>query len=311
MDTHSARFRMAGRILEVETNFELALDFLQSGFPRPVAASGSADFLLRARVEGKSRTGTRWTVPSMRGVNHLVYAGFDADNSLLIDLRRRLAISRFSAAFAADRDFWLRMIVPLVLGVAGASLGITALHCACVLKDSHGLILSGPSGAGKSTLAWALARHGFEFLSDEWTYFSSHEGKLRAWGLPAPLKLLPDAAVFFPELETMRVGTALNGERAYQFDPTDMPGVRRVESCEPRWLIFLERDRNSNLSLGEISPQEAMVRLEEGLLAEEPSAAESQRTTLRALVGERCALLRHGSSPEAVREALEQFCAQA
>jgi len=41
---------MAGRILEVETNLELALDFLQSAFPRPVAAGGSADSLLRARV---------------------------------------------------------------------------------------------------------------------------------------------------------------------------------------------------------------------------------------------------------------------
>jgi len=247
----------------------------------------------------------------MRGVNHLVYAGFDADNSLLIDLRRRLAISRFSAPFAANRDFWLRMIVPLVLGVAGGSLRITALHCACVVKDSHGLVLSGPSGAGKSTLAWALARRGFEFLSDEWTYFSSHEGKLRAWGLPAPLKLLPDAAAFFPELETMQVGPALNGELAYEFDPAEMPTVRRADCCVPRQLVFLARCRNSKLSLEEISLQEAMVCLEEGLLAEEPSAAESQRTTLRALVGERCALLRHGSSPEALREALEQFCAQA
>ena len=60
--------------------------------------------------------------------------------------------------------------------------------------------LCGPPGAGKSTLSVALARCGLSLVSDDWTYISEEADGLIAQGINAPVKLLPDAVQYFPEL---------------------------------------------------------------------------------------------------------------
>jgi hypothetical protein len=161
---------------------------------------------------------------------------------MLIDLRNSRALARFSPAMATDVAYWKRVIFPVLLGVIGSSVGITVLHCACVVRENGGLLLAGVSGSGKSTLALALARNGFDLLSDDWTYVTAREGRVLAWGLPTALKLLPDARTYFPELESLQPAVSLNGELAYEIDPEVVFAVRRSFGCEPRCVIFLERE---------------------------------------------------------------------
>jgi len=301
-------FLLAGAACEISTNSSDLLELLRTNFQADEEDASKPDFRMRFWVdpaaEGLPRPGTYY----VRGLGHLVFAGFDHQNALLIDLRGRRAMGRFSPQMAADQSYWNRMILPLVLGVAGGSLGVTALHCGCVAKDGNGLVLAGGSGAGKSTLSLALAQRGFAFLSDEWTYFSRRDGQVRAWSLPNPLKLLPDAAAFFPELTALEPAVAMNGERAFEFDPAKVFGVRRARCCQPRWLILLDRKEGAGFRLTEISPAEAAARFEEGLLAEDPVAIDSQRQTIRSLLRLPCALARYGGNPQTVALALEQFC---
>ena len=301
-------FLVAGVACEISTNSNDLLELLRTNFQADEENASKPDIRMRFWVdpaaEGRPGPGT----PYLRGLGHLVFAGFDHQNALLIDLRGRRAMGRFSPQTAADQSYWKRMIFPLVLGVAGGSLGVTALHCGCVAKDRNGLILAGDSGAGKSTLSLALALRGFAFLSDEWTYFSRRDGQVQAWSLSNPLKLLPDAAAFFPELAALEPAVTMNGERAFEIDPAQVFGVRRALRCQPRWLILLERQEGAGFRLTEIPPAEAASRFEEGLLAEDPAAINSQRQTIRSLLGLPRALVRYGGNPQAVALALEQFC---
>lgn len=301
-------FLVAGAACEIATNSGVLLEMARESFPVWDGDHAPPDLQMRLRIDpaAESRPGT--TMPYLRGLGHLVFAGFDSQNALLLDLRARRAIGRFSPATLADRQYWRRMLFPLVLGVAGGTVGVTALHCGCVSRAGQGLILAGDSGAGKSTLSLALAQRGFAFLCDEWTYLSRRDGQLQAWALPNPLKLLPDAAAFFPELAALEPTAAMNGELAFEIDPEKVFGVSRELRCSPRWVVLLERTAEPDFKLSGLSPGEAAARFELGLLAEDPAATNAQRETIRTLVGLQCALLRYGGNPHAVARALEHYC---
>lgn len=303
---------VAGAPFGVFTNSEDILATAHRTFSEVAEPQAFPVLTMRLWVDITAQAHPPWPQPYFRGLDHLVYAGFDCENSLLLDLRRRRVIGRFSRSMARDEDYWQRIMVPNLVGLASEPLGITALHCACVERDGQGLLLAGGSGAGKSTLSLAMAQSGFAFLSDDWTYFSRTHGRLLAWGLATPLKLLPDAAQYFPELRGLEPGVAINGERSYEVDPERVFGIRRSLRCEPRWLVFLERQDKPGYSLVRMPPQEAAARLEfdlEDLPPELSPVRETQREAILSLVERECWLLRHGENPNDIAQALARFCA--
>jgi len=173
------------------------------------------------------------------------------------------------------------------------------------------LILGGDAGAGKSTLAVTLALKNFAFLSDDWTYFSQSGSRAQAWGLPTPVKLLPDAIKYFPQLTDAQIAPSLNGELAYEVDPVEMFGVDRSLFCEPKWLVFVERTEDTGTLFKRISSDDAFRRFAEELEelpADISSMRKQQLQTIRALVNRECWVLQHRLPPSAVAERLAEFC---
>ncbi|MGO8792939.1 MAG: hypothetical protein ACLQVL_36890 [Terriglobia bacterium] len=263
---------------------------------------------LRFWVDPKASTQPPWPKPYFRGLDHLIYGAFDPQSSVLMDVRRLQAIGRFSPVMAADHAYWQTVVFPSVVTVLGAAAGVTPLHCACVVRNEAGLVLAGLSGAGKSTLSFALARNGFDFLSEDWTYFSRRDGELVAWGLPTQVKLLPDAASFFAELRDSQPVVTLNGEWAYLVDLASEAGRPRRRFCQPRWVLFLERKELPLFRLSRMGSSEAAARLERDLLAQSPDAERLQRTAVAALAECECWRLEFGGPPWATASALMYFC---
>jgi hypothetical protein len=96
------------------------------------------------------------------------------------------------------------------------------------------------------------------------------------------------------------------GEPAFRFDPVQLLGVTRAESCEPSWIVFLERQPDSTFQLEEVAPEEAATLLQKDLHQEMPEASERQLLTIRALSQRHCCRLRYGGDPHAVARALRQ-----
>jgi hypothetical protein len=205
------------------------------------------------------------------GTGHLVFASFDEGSSVLADLRACRVIGRFSVGMAADVAYWQSVIFPMLLTIVGSSVGIAELHCACVARGQGGLLLAGPSGAGKSTLALALSQQGFGFLSDDRTFCSIENGEAQVWGLPTPIKLRPEATLWFDELWEERLTETRSGGPAFWLDPEHLIGVKRVRHSRPTSLIFLERGSTSEFRLSPMSPSEALRRLNGGLMATFPA----------------------------------------
>ena len=168
----------------------------------------------------------------------------------------------------------------------------------------NGLLLAGGSGSGKSTLSLALAQAGFDYLSDDRTLVSSRSGTLLAWGLSSEMKHCADAVEHFPVLRNMTPGEMWKGEPVFRFDPVQCAGVSRDQCCEPRWIVFLERQTEPAFSVTGISADDAMQRLLQDLHQETSEAAERQRQAIEALCQtERCCL-RYGGSPHTTAGAL-------
>ena len=306
-----ARFAVAGSIWAILTNAEHILTAMRETFHLATDQISKADLSATFYVDFELSDGPRWPQPYFRALDHLYYASYGPGGSLLMDQGRRRIVGLFSPAMARDLAFWKRTILPVLTGIASACVGITPLHCACVAKNGFGLLLSGQSGAGKSTLSLALSLNGFAYLSDDCTYISRSGLGLRAWGLPTPVKLLPDAVRHFSQLLNLEPSVSLNGELAFEVDPVETFGVSRCLSCTPQRLVFVERTESPEAVFERISAAEAASRLASDLELLPPCISrqrEYQFATIEALVSQECWLLRHGMTPSAIAQKLAEFC---
>ena len=295
----------AGVRLRIETNSESILAIARAVLEPSDAGHDREEVRLKLWVEDEHSPELE-TKPYFRGLGHLVFSGYDDRSSLLIDLRNRCGAGRFTQTLARNPAYWKTALFPSLLGIVGPSVGLTSLHCACVSWQGKGVLLSGGAGAGKSTLSLALAQTGLDFLSDDRTLVRENRGRLVACGLSREMKQRTDAIIHFPALQNARCDALWKGEPAFRFDPVQLFGVTRAESCEPSWIVFLERQPDSTFQLEEVAPEEAATLLQKDLHQEMPEASERQRLTIRALSQRNCYRLRYGGDPHAVARALRQ-----
>jgi hypothetical protein len=305
-----AQFLAAGSIWQVSCSSPEILQVMGEAFQPLDRGNAQVDLDISFRVDPTLSETPPWPQPYFRGLDHMVYAAYGTGSSMLVDLQARRIIGLFSEAMAQDSSYWRRVLLPFLLGIVGHAISVTPLHCACLVRDGHGLVLGGASGAGKSTLALCLSLNGFAYLSDDCTYFSRSDSHLHAWGLPVPMKLLPDVVRYFPQLSASRAVPSLNGEMAIHLDPETI-GATRASSCEPRWLVFIERTAEPVIGFRQITSREAASRFVSDLETLPPCISDQRRhqlATLDALVDRECWILRHGVTPAVVARRLQEFC---
>jgi hypothetical protein len=295
-------FRVFGAPWEVSTNSRSILEAARESFSPTNTSGGTTEFSLRFWVN--SEESAIWPNPHVRGLGHLVFVGFGSCSSAIVDLYSRRIVGRFSRQMAADLNHWKTVIFPILLTIVSGSLGVAEVHCACVAIDERGILLSGPSDSGKSTLSFALAQAGLGFLSDDRTFCSLRDGKLLAWSTPALLKLRSEAGAWFEEFQGKHPRDVQNGELVFRFDPGRQFGLRRLLQCEPKWLVFLERQATSGFCMRPIFRSEAAFRLEKDMIAEFPAALEKQAMIIDKLTELPCWQLQYGGSPQSISEQL-------
>jgi hypothetical protein len=303
----SENYVMAGVLGSISTNSSDILMAARESFCPANGSFSGPKMSWRFWVDRDGTTRAPWPKPTFRGLDHLIFAGLDPQNSILIDLNRRLAIGRLSPALAADQERWKTIIFPNLISLIGPAIGVTGLHCACVVREGRGMLLAGRSGCGKSTLTMALGLRGFSFLSDDWTYFTLGDRGVSAWGLIPRLKLLPPAAAYFPELAQFNIATSVNGEEAFEIDPNKNLGIARSRSSEPEQLIFLERASCPEFTLTRMPASDAAALLAENLLADTSESLKSQLDIVQRLVNLGSWRLRYGEAPDAVAKKLENW----
>lgn len=179
--------------------------------------------------------------PTRRAHNHLFSLVADADNQALLDLNRCSSFAWVTRAAVRNRLYFrynfLEKMVYLLLG----SSVVTDLHAACVGRNGRGILLCGDSGAGKSTLAYACARKGWTYTSDDTSYLINDSAVPRVIGHAHRVRFRPEARALFPELTGYQVTPRMEGKPSMEVPVSELPIVNTANEAEIDSIVYLKR----------------------------------------------------------------------
>jgi hypothetical protein len=134
------------------------------------------------------------------------------------------------------------------------------VHAGCVVRDGRGVLLCGSSTAGKSTLAYACAKAGWTWLSDDCTCLLPDSDDRSAIGRTSIGRLRLDATRFFPELDEFAARVRPTGTIGIEVPMDELPGVRTTRRAAIGAIAFLDRGPGEPF-LEPLSPAQALDRL--------------------------------------------------
>jgi energy-coupling factor transporter ATP-binding protein EcfA2 len=140
---------------------------------------------------------------------------------------------------------FLEKVVYLLLGASV----VTDLHAACVSRNGKGILLVGDSGAGKSTLAYACARAGFAFTSDDTSYLINDSKVPRVIGHSHRARFRPSAKELFPELRRFGLTPRIEGKPSIEVSVSELPIENTASEANVDFIVYLNRSPSAAGSL--------------------------------------------------------------
>ena len=189
---------------------------------------------------------------------HLLMIVSDAQNFAVCDLREGFASCRATPALITQSAFFRYCFLEAMGYSTLTAAHLAPIHAACVEWADTGLLLTGDSGAGKSTLAFACAKAGFTYISDDGCYLLRGGDGRTLKGNPFVFRLRENATTLFPELAGHPVTFRPNGKPTIELRTREFPNLRTKESTRVRYVLFLRRKEGESPSLHPFSKQEAL-----------------------------------------------------
>jgi hypothetical protein len=186
--------------------------------------------------------------PVIRAREHLMSIVAGPENFMVCDFDHGFAFGWVAQNTAADRP-WLRYHL---LAAGGSTLvqqrAFAPLHGALLARNNSGLLLCGDSLAGKSTLAYACARAGWTYVSDDGSFLVRDRDDRHAIGDPHGIRFRPDAPRLFPELADHLPTVRPNGKMAIEVRTRDME-ILTAPGCIVDHVVFLDRSHSGPASV--------------------------------------------------------------
>lgn len=237
---HRGTFYPLGYSIEIITNDTEVLEAATESFGHIRACR--AQTTLQVRI-GISDDGLYRVLrePTRREYNHLYSLVADAENQALIDFKTYTTFAWLTKSALRNRLYFrynfLEKIVYLLLGASV----VTDLHAACVSRRGKGILLCGNSGAGKSTLAYACARAGWTYTSDDTSYLVNDASSPRVIGHAHRVRFRPAAKALFPELEQYAITPRMEGKPSIEVPVSDLPVASAKNDVAVHFVVYLNR----------------------------------------------------------------------
>ncbi len=245
--------------------------------------------------------------PAFRAQEHLLAITADRANYAVCDLRAGFGFGWLSRAAVSDREY-LRFYFLEAMGYSIlSSLHVTSLHAACVCLDGGGVLLCGAAGAGKTSLAWACARRGFTFVSDDAASLVRGLPGRIVVGKPFQFRFRENAGALLPELRGLVPRQAPHGRPSIEVRTQRIPALRTAAQCRADHVIFLNRSEGGRARLVRIPSMAARERLAAELPVLEQRSYERQLASLDQLLEARTYELQYRELEPAV-DLLESLC---
>jgi len=135
------------------------------------------------------------------------------------------------------------------------------VHAGSVSKGDRGVLLCGCANSGKTTLSYALARKGFNYLSDEYGLFAPET--LEVYPFPRGISFKPEVVSLLPEL-----GPVLEGKDVvWRQDKRHLVTLENLgfrvskKPAKASYFFFVSHEANAVPSLKRMAPADAADRL--------------------------------------------------
>ena len=180
----------------------------------------------------------------------------DAKNHAWGDTHGRVVRANITQRVARDAAWLLyHFLDPMALQTITA-LHLAPIHASCVARDGRGILLCGDSHAGKTSLAYACARHGFTYVSDDASFLIRNRAAERVVvGNPHWIRLRPEATKFFPELADHPTAVRGNGKTMIRIATQSRPDLSTSATAPIDRIVFLRRDSKSPAKISRLDPK--------------------------------------------------------
>jgi hypothetical protein len=238
---HRGIFYPLGYPVEIITNDPVVLKAANESFGHSRLTRAQAPLQIRV---GVSREGPHDCPPepTRREFNHLYSLVADVNNQTLLDLRSCINFTWVTSATVNNRLYFrYNFLEKAVYLLLGASV-VTDLHAACVSRNGKGILLVGDSGAGKSTLAYACARAGWTYTSDDTSYLINDSAVPRVIGHSHRARFRPSARALFPELERFDLTPRIEGKPSIEVPISELPVEQTANEAAVDFIVNLNRN---------------------------------------------------------------------
>ncbi len=281
-----------GFAVEIATNSEEVLASAQESWGRFEKTSSEPPVRLEMGViaDGSKECPP---APDCRSRANLLINIADNSNFSICDLRRGFTFAWLTQAAAENRAYLRYYFIEASVLTLLESLYLTPLHAACVQVGGRGVLLCGESGAGKSSLAFACARHGWKFLTDDGSaIIRRREGRVVV-GNPHQMRFRESAIELFPELKDQRVTPRATGKMAIELATSTLPEIATITECQVDYIVFLNRREPAQSTLVPFSEEIALQYFERCICFGEKEVRQAQSASIQSLLTARVFEMRY------------------
>lgn len=250
----------------------------------------------------ESKSEIQLVEPLLRSQGHLFLKIGTMEDFAVGDMRRGFAFCWVGPETAKNHAYLHTHYIEGTVFWLIHSQYLTPIHAACVALDGHGFLFCGDSEAGKSSLAYACARRGWTFVTDDLTELVRNWETNIVLGNPHRFRLRESATAIFPELRRVPVTLRANGERAIELYTANEPGLITAPHARIDLVLFLHRESTGAPLLKPFSKQRALRWFEQVLCMAEDDVREAQASSLRRLLATEILEFRYSDMDSAVAE---------
>jgi hypothetical protein len=179
--------------------------------------------------------------PVIRSRFNLISIVSDAGNFLVGDFNAATIFGWLTTAALRDESFCRFHFLDVSVLTVLQQRYLAPIHASLVARSGKGVVFCGNSAAGKSTLAYACARSGWTYVSDDATYMLQNEPHRYAIGNSHVIHFRDSARALFPELDGCISFTRPNGKFGMQADTRNLP-IASAPGAPIEHMIFLNRN---------------------------------------------------------------------
>jgi hypothetical protein len=188
--------------------------------------------------------------PYSRVREHLCSHVADAENYAVSDASAAFTFMWLAETALAHPDYIRYFMLDSCAMFHLAARHSIGIHAGCVEWEGNGLLLCGDSGAGKSTLAYACARAGWTYITDDASFLVVDRDDSLVVGNARQVRFRPSAEELFPEIQGRPIlQRAQAGKPSIELSTAPFAHIRKSFSSHVRHMVFLKREAGCQADL--------------------------------------------------------------